>query len=175
LSGWVGGGLEELDWPGLRATLWTERTYQEIETAGGGSPPERNAMTEDRGFWSKRRREGRGDAELLVAARVHELRHVGYEELRRRADRDPDVEQISGLDGKRYRRRTRVKRSSDGDQEELGAARPRLVLRGGRLRRLNPLAEQLLIATPDGEMVGDYTLASEGNDPRPYQPPRRGA
>jgi hypothetical protein len=49
------------------------------------------------------------------------------------------------------------------------------VLRGGRLRRLNPLAEQLLIATPDGEMVGDYTLAREGHDARRYQPPRRGA
>jgi len=34
--------------------------------------------------------------------------------------------------------------------------------------RLNPLAEEMVLATPGGEMVGEYTLASEGNDARRY-------
>ena len=63
-----------------------------------------------------------------------------------------------------------VKRISRGDAEEL---RVHVSVFGlGLLARLNPLAEQVLLATPDGEMVGEYTLASEGNDPRRYQMPR---
>jgi hypothetical protein len=62
----------------LESDLWTERTYQEIETAGAAPHPGGNPTTQSKGFWSKRRREGRDDAELLVAARVHGLRHVGY-------------------------------------------------------------------------------------------------
>ena len=127
-------------------------------------------MTEQRGFWSRRPRKGGDDAQLLLAERVHDLRHVGYAELRRRADGDTEVEGVSGPDGKRYERRTSVKRASRGGEEELRIHVS--VVGGGRLSRLNPLAEQLLLATPDGEMVGEYTLASEGNDPRRYQMPR---
>ena len=62
-----------------------------------------------------------------------------------------------------------MKRISPGDAEE----RVHVSVVGlGRLARLNPLAEQVLLATPDGEMVGEYTLASEGNDPRRYEMPR---
>jgi hypothetical protein len=126
-------------------------------------------MAEQRGFWSERPRKGGDDAQLLVAERVHDLRQAGYEELRRRANAGVEVEQVSGPEGERYERRTSVKRGSRGGEEEL-----RLhisVLRGGRLARLNPLAEEVLLATPDGEIVGDYTLASEGNDPRRYKTP----
>jgi hypothetical protein len=42
---------------------------------------------------------------------------------------------------------------------------------GTILGRLNPLAETLVLATPDGQMVGDYTMASEGNDPCRYRFP----
>ena len=127
-------------------------------------------MAEQRGFWSERPRKGGDDAQLLVAERVHELRHAGYEELRRRAGTDPEVEDVSGLDGKPYKRRTSVKRMSRDGGEEL---RVRVSVVGrGRLARLNPLAEQVVLATPDGEMFGEYTLASEGNDPRRYRMPR---
>ncbi|MBV8944135.1 MAG: hypothetical protein JOZ95_01850 [Solirubrobacterales bacterium] len=127
-------------------------------------------MAERQGFWSERPRKGGDDAQLLVAERVHDLRHVGYEELRRRADTETEVEDVSGLEGKRYKRRTSVKRMSREGAEEL---RVHVSVVGlGRLARLNPLAEQVLLATPDGEMVGEYTLASEGNDPRRYQMPR---
>jgi len=130
-------------------------------------------VAERQGFWSERPRKGGDDAQLLVAERVHDLRHVGYEELRRRADTETEVEDVSGLEGKRYKRRTSVKRMSREGAEEL---RVHVSVVGlGRLARLNPLAEQVLLATPDGEMVGEYTLASEGNDPRRYQMPRGGS
>ncbi|MBV9335391.1 MAG: hypothetical protein JO262_00975 [Solirubrobacterales bacterium] len=127
-------------------------------------------MAEERGFWSERPRKGGDDAHLLLTERLHDLRHAGYEELLRRADSDTEVEDVTGLDGKRYQRRTSVKRVSRGSAEELRVHVS--VVRRGRLARLNPLAEQVLLATPDGEMVGEYTLASEGNDPRRYQMPR---
>jgi hypothetical protein len=127
-------------------------------------------MAEQRGFWSERPRKGGDDAELLVAERVHQLRHLGYDELRRRSGAATEVEDVSGPDGKRYERRTSVKRISRGGGEELQVHVS--VVGGGRLSRLNPLAEELLLATPDGEMVGEYTLASEGNDPRRYGMPR---
>lgn len=127
-------------------------------------------MAEHRGFWSERPRKGGDDAQLLIAERVHELRHAGYEELRRRAATDVEVEDVSGLDGTPYKRRTAVKRMSRDGAEELRVHAS--VVGRGRLARLNPLAEQVVLATPDGEMSGEYTLASEGNDPRRYQMPR---
>jgi hypothetical protein len=42
---------------------------------------------------------------------------------------------------------------------------------GSLLGRLNPLAEEIVLATPDGEMVGEYTMAGEGNDPHRFRPP----
>ena len=128
------------------------------------------AMAERRGFWSNRPRTGSDDAQLLVAERLHELRHVGYDELRRRAAAGTEVEGVTSPDGKRYERRTSVRRMSRDGEEELRIHVS--VITGGRLARLNPLAETVLLAMPNGEMVGDYTLASEGNDPRRYQWPR---
>ncbi|MBV9195256.1 MAG: hypothetical protein JO168_14015 [Solirubrobacterales bacterium] len=126
-------------------------------------------MAERRGFWSNRPRKGGDDAQLLVAERVHDVRHVGYDELRRRAAAGTEVEEVSGPDGKRYQRRTSVKRMSRGADEELRIHIS--VVGGGRLARLNPLVETVLLASPDGEIVGDYTLAGEANDPRRYQWP----
>ena len=127
-------------------------------------------MAERRGFWSNQPRKGSDDAQLLVAERVHELRHVGYDQLRGRVGAGTEAEEVSGPDGQRYERRTSVKRMSRDGEEELRIHVA--VVGGGRLARLNPLAETVVLATPDGEMVGEYTLASEGNDPRRYQWPR---
>ena len=120
-----------------------------------------------RGFWSPRRRRGSDDAHLLVAERVHALRQVRYGDLRERAGRDAEVEYVSGPDGERNERRTSVQRGTRGVAEELRILVQ--VQRGGRFGRLNPLAEELVVATPDGDMTGEYTLAGEGNDPRRYR------
>jgi hypothetical protein len=73
---------------------------------------------------------------------------------------------VVGLSGHRFVRRTRVTRSQRGGSEEL-----RVLVQVAEDKRgagLDPLAEELIVATPDGEMVGEYTLAGEGNDPRRY-------
>jgi len=82
-------------------------------------------------------------------------------------DAERPVEYVSGPDGERYERRTSVRRGTRGRAEELRILVQ--VQRGGRFGRLNPLAEELILATPDGEMTGEYTLAGEGNDPRRYR------
>lgn len=126
-------------------------------------------MDEPKGFWSDRPRTGQEDARLLAAERIHELRQLPYGELRRKAEDDAEVEELSGLSGERYRRHTSIKRLHRGGEEEL-----HIKVRvddGSLLGRLDPLADDLIIATPDGEMVGDYTMASEGNDPRRYRFP----
>ena len=97
---------------------------------------------------------------------MHELRQLPYPELRARAGREPEVEQVEGMGGEPFRRRTAIERATRGGEEEL---RILVQVHRGRLGRLNPLAEELIVATPDGEMTGDYTLASEGNDPRRYR------
>jgi len=68
-------------------------------------------------------------------------------------------------------RRTSVRRLSRGGRHEL-----RILVSvddGTRPGRLNPLAEELLLASLHGEMVGEYTPASESNDPRRFAWPRR--
>ncbi len=128
-------------------------------------------MGERAGFWSQRRRGGQEDAGLLVAERLHALRHVPYDDLVRRAARPAEVEEVRGTSGERLRRRTTVARHTRGGQEELRVTVQ--VTRGSWLGRLNPLAEEAVLATPDGEMVGEYTMASEGTTPRRYDWPRR--
>src|SRR4051794_25805164 len=126
-------------------------------------------MSQRRGFWTERRRRSPEDARLLAAERLDSLRAMSYEELVARAARDTEVESVTGLSGETYRRRTSVKRMGSGEREQL---RIIVSVDAGTLRgRLDPLAEELVIATPDGEMVGEYTLASEGNDPRRYRFP----
>ncbi len=121
-----------------------------------------------KGFWSDDRpRAGQADARLLAAEKMHELRHTPYPELLGKAGAPAEVEVVNGPDGGRFRRRTRIKRFTRAGQEELAITVR--VDRGTLLGGMNPLAEELVLATPDGEMVGDYTMASEGNDPRRYR------
>jgi hypothetical protein len=127
-------------------------------------------MSERRGFWSERLRAGEDDARLLAAERLHDLRQLPYSRLRERAERDAEIEQVAGMAGEAFRRRTTVKRFVHAGEEELRVTIQ--VTRASLLGRLNPLAEEVVTATPDGQMVGDYTLAGEGNDPRRYAVPR---
>jgi hypothetical protein len=123
-------------------------------------------VSERRGFELERSRTERDDARVLAAARVSELRRVSFDELCSHADSDPQqVEQIAGASGWPYRRRTSIKRLSRGGEELRILVQ---VDNGTRLGRLNPLAEEVILATPDGEMVGEYTIASEGDAPRRY-------
>jgi hypothetical protein len=124
-------------------------------------------MGERKGFWSERPRRGQQDARLLALERVHALRALSFGELRRRAGREAEIEAVSGLSGERFRRRTAiVPITRDGAEELRISVR---VTTPSWFGRLNPLAEILLIATPDGEMTSEYTMASEGNDPRRYR------
>ena len=128
-------------------------------------------MPDVRGFWSIRPRRGIEDAGLIAAGRLHELRQETYAALRARSSASWLVNDVAGPDGVPYKLRTRIKRFRWNGDEEL-----RIVIRvdrGTLLSRLNPLADELIIATPDGEFVGEYTLASEGNDPRRYSFPTR--
>lgn len=82
------------------------------------------------------------------------------------------MQELTDLSGERLVRRTTVRRFERGGQEEL-----RVTVRvddGSRLGRLDPLAEDAVIATPDGQVVGDSTLASVGKRPPPLPAaPRR--
>jgi len=143
-----------------------------VDWTGSGSPagdPVRRyaaGMSRDEGFWSDRPRAGQDDAQLLLTEHIHMLRQLPYAELRRRADGEPQVEEVAGLSGRRYRRCTRIDRRDrrDGGQVVILVQ----VDDGTPAGRLDPLAEELVLAGADGEMVGEYTMASEGNDPRRY-------
>ncbi len=123
-------------------------------------------MPEPRGFWSPSRRRGTEDAQALATARLHELRAMTFGELLGLADGPQQVEEVRGLGGEPLQRRTSVKRMTRGGEVELRVLVR--VARAGLLGRLNPLAERLVVASADGEMAGEYTMASEGNDPRRY-------
>jgi hypothetical protein len=133
-------------------------------------------MPEVKGFWSMRPRRGIEDAGLIAAERIHELRQVSYAALRARSSTSCLVKDVTGPDGQPYKLRTNITLLQRSGDEEL-----RIVIRvdrGTLLTRLNPLADEVIIAAPEGEFLGDYTLASEGNDPRRYsfstRKPRRG-
>jgi hypothetical protein len=111
------------------------------------------------GFWSQRYRKGADDAQLLVAERIHELRQLPFSDLESRAG----VEDVTGTEGAGYQRVTSVKRGPGDELRTLVQVR-----KPAWFGRLNPLAEEMVLATPGGEMVGEYTLASEGNDARRY-------
>lgn len=121
--------------------------------------------SEGRGFWSPSERPGRDDAELLLAEQVHALRYTPYEELRRRAGEGTRVEDVETLSGTTMARRTRVT-ARDGELQVLVQ-----VDDGTPAGRLDPLAEELVVVGPEGDMLGEYTLASEGSDPRRYASP----
>jgi hypothetical protein len=114
-------------------------------------------MPTRRGFWSERPRAGREDARLLAIERLHALRRCPYAALRERADRVAEVEEVTGPTGERLERRTSVKRLWRGGAEELAVCVQ--VRAPTLLGRLSPLAEELVIATPDGQMAHDDTTA----------------
>ena len=120
-----------------------------------------------RNYWlSERPRAGCAEARFLATEQLHALRHTSYGELRARADGDTQVERIAGFSGERFRRRTTIKCVRRTGDEEL-----RIVVRvddGSLWGRLKPLVEDLVLATPDGEMVGDYALPKKAEDPRRF-------
>lgn len=95
-----------------------------------------------------------------------------FEQLRSQAGSDPQVEEVAGVSGSHYRRRTSIKRLSRGGEELRILVQ---VDNGTRLGRLNPSAEELLLATPNGELVSEYTIPSEGNDALRYGWPHPGS
>jgi hypothetical protein len=122
------------------------------------------------GFWSDRRRKGQETPDSLrPSASTSYVSSRTLSSVRAPATR-AQLEELPGLSGGRFRRRTSIKRFARAEGEELYIKVQ--VDDGSRLGRLNPLAEHLIIATPDGEMVGDFTMASEGNEPAPLPLPR---
>jgi hypothetical protein len=121
-----------------------------------------------RNYWlSERARAGGAEARFLATEQLHVLRHASYKELRARADEDTQVERVAGFSGERFRRRTTIKRVRRTGDEEL-----RIVVRvddGSLWGWLKPLVEDLVLATPDGEMVGDYALPKKADDPRRFR------
>jgi hypothetical protein len=94
---------------------------------------------------------------------VHALRQLPYSELRARAVAKPETEAVAGLAGEPLRRQTRVSMWGEGDDEQV-----LIVVRVDRdtfFGRLRALAEELLVATPDGRMVRHGSL-SELRRPR---------
>jgi hypothetical protein len=127
-------------------------------------------MPERRGFWSERPRPAADDARRLALERLRALGEASYAELGERADRAEEVEHVTGASGERLERRTSVKRLWRGGAEELAVCVQ--VRTPTLLGRLRPLAEELAIATPDGGMVRDDTMAGEGDDARRFRFPR---
>jgi len=119
-----------------------------------------------RDYWSEHPRAGCEDARFLATEQLHALRHTPYRELRARAGGHPEVEDIAWLSGQHFRRRTTITRVPWTSDEQL-----RIVVRvddGSLWGRLNPLADDLVLATPDGEMVGAYPLPQKADDPRRF-------
>jgi hypothetical protein len=104
----------------------------------------------------------REDARIVVAEQVHALRQLPYGALRAKGFAAPEIERVSGLEGQPLRRETRVAVWGEGpDEQVLIVVR---VCRDTRLGRLRALAEDLVVATPDGRMVRHASLSQV---PRP--------
>jgi hypothetical protein len=125
-------------------------------------------MSERQGFWSARPRPGHDDAALLAIEHLHALRQLTRHELRERADGDWRDEEVAGLSGQRYRRRTRVLNAPDE------AMHIRILADDGtRAGALRPLAEEIVHVTPDGQFLREHTLASSSSERRRYEFPTR--
>jgi hypothetical protein len=120
-----------------------------------------------RDYWlSERPRADGAEARFLATEQLHALRHTPYRQLRAQADRRTHVERVAGLSGERFRRRTSIKCVRRTGDEEL-----RIVVQvddGSLWGWLKPLVEDLVLATPDGEMVGNYALPKKTDDPRRF-------
>jgi hypothetical protein len=125
-------------------------------------------MSERKGFWSERRREGTDDAGLLAAAQLHELRQLPHDELVARAGGRWVDEEVAGLSGRTYRRRTRVLSSPD-DHLHIRI----LIDDGTRTGALRPLAEEIVHVLPDGHFLREHTLASSSGEHRRFEYPTR--
>jgi hypothetical protein len=101
-----------------------------------------------------RRRGAEGDAGLLAAAQLHALRQLPYAELSSRAGGGWVDEEVTGLAGVSYRRRTRVLRSGDRLHIRI------LVDDGTRAGALRPLAEEIVHVMPDGHFLRERTVPS---------------
>jgi hypothetical protein len=101
------------------------------------------------------KRTGAADAGLLAAAQLHELRQLPYAELDRRAGGGWIDEQVEGLSGVTYRRRTRV--LSSGDRLHIRI----LIDDGTRVGALRPLAEEIVHVLPDGHFLRERPAAHQ--------------
>lgn len=123
-------------------------------------------MARLRDYWSERPRAGCAEARFLATEQLHALRHTSYRELRARAGGRAEVESVAGFSGESFRRRTTIECVRRTGDEEL-----RILIRvddGSLWGRLRPLVEDLVLATPDGEMVGEYALPQRADDPRRF-------
>lgn len=119
-----------------------------------------------RDYWSEHPRAGCAEARFLATEQLHALRHTSYRELRARADGRTEVESVASFSGESFRRRTTIKCVRRTRDEEL-----RIVVQvddGSLWGWLKPLVEDLVLATPDGEMVGEYALPKKADDPRRF-------
>ena len=119
-----------------------------------------------RDYWSEHPRAGCAEARFLATEQLHALRHTSYRELRARADGRTEVESVASFSGESFRRRTTIKCGRRTGGEGL-----RIVVQvddGSLWGRLKPLVEDLVLATPDGEMVGEYDLPQKADDPRRF-------
>ena len=73
---------------------------------------------------------------------------------------------MTGVSGRAYTLRTQISRHGASDGERVRV--PIRVDDGGARERLDPLAEELVIATPDGEFLRAYTLANASEERRRY-------
>jgi hypothetical protein len=125
-------------------------------------------MSKRKGLWSARPRPGQDDAAFLAIEHLHALRQLSYRELRECADGDWRDEDVSGLSGELFRRRTRVLGTSD-DNLHI-----RIVVDDGtRVGALRPLAEEIVHVMPDGHFLRERTVASSNSERRRYKFPGR--
>src|SRR5919198_381528 len=105
--------------------------------------------------------------EELEGAQLHKLRQLPYSELARRAEGGWTDEDVAGLSGVAYRRRTRVLRSDDLLHIRI------LIDDGTRAGSLRPLAEEIVHVMPDGHFLRERTVASSNSERRRYKFPGR--
>ena len=124
-------------------------------------------MSEERGFGTERSPEGQYHARLL-AEHLHAPRQLPTTSCAGRAKGPPRSSRSSGCRALASARRTKITRHrSDGPDGE----RLRILISvddDSRRQRLNPLAEELIIATPDGEFTRESTLPNQTDDPRRF-------
>jgi hypothetical protein len=110
--------------------------------------------------------DAKADAELLATEWLDELRQLSYAELQRQAG-PRQVEQVTGLSGGHYQRRTQITRVGRGQEVYLHI---RIQVVDGRAGRgWAPLAEVVVTAWPDGEFLHEHTLLAErGGERRRY-------